>query len=101
MSLEEIELHKHKLKHHKEWKHEEVSKYMINRRLKPLLVRQDAELRTDSSNITLSRVLGHSARMAGSGRWRMETVQEADSCWVCHKWSYALFFWNEEIGMLS
>ena len=39
MTNSQIELHKHKLKHYKESKHEEVSKYMINKRLKPLLVR--------------------------------------------------------------
>lgn len=26
----------------------------------------------------------------------MSTQKEADSCWVCHRWAFCLFFWQPE-----
>lgn len=79
-------------------KTEEVTRYMENRRLRQLVHRQDVELKTDSRDLTITRILGHKLRMPGSGRWRIQTVSESENCWVCDNWVYTIFFWNEEIG---
>lgn len=36
--------------------------------------------------------------MPGSGRWRLQTVNEPENCWNCDNWVYTLYFWNEAIG---
>ena len=36
--------------------------------------------------------------MPGSARWQIHTVKEANNCWVCDKWQYTLYFWNQKIG---
>ena len=91
----------YKLKHLGEWKQEETAKYMFNKRLRPLLNKQDVNLRTDSNNMTLTRILGHKERMKGSGRWLMQTQIERDGCWRCDQWGFTLFFWNEKIGKFN
>ena len=78
-----------------------MSKYLHTRRLRPLLNKQDAALNTDSKDLTITRILEKKEEMLGSGRWRLQTVQEQDSCWLCDNWIYTLYFWNEKIGQYN
>ena len=97
MTQEDIEIRKYKLQHYKEWQADEVAKYLSNSKLKPLLTRREADLKTDSNTITITRILGHKDRMIGSGRWLMQNA-EPGNCWTCDMWTFTIFFWNEEIG---
>ena len=73
MSQQEIEVRRYKIKHFAEWKNEETAKYKHNKRLRPLLNKQEVKLYTEANNLLLSRILGHKARMKDSGRWLMQT----------------------------
>ena len=101
MTKSEIIMRKHKMKFWREWKAEEVARYMSNRYLRPLLMKTEAELRTDSKNLQITRKLGHKHRMPGSGRWLISDVKEADSCWACDGWTFTLYFWNRSIGQYN
>ena len=90
----------YKRKHFKMWKTEEVTKYSENKMVRPLLHKINVQLHTDSNDMSIHRVLGHIDRMPGCGRWRMET-QQGDNCWVCDRWMYTLYFWNQEIGCFN
>ena len=98
LSPRALKVRRHKVKHYRQWKTEEINGYTNTRRVKPLLDKQDANLCTDTKDLTITRILGHKATMPGQGRWKLQTIKEPDTCWVCDNWIYTLYFWNEKIG---
>ena len=66
-----------------------------------MLHKVSMNLHTDSEDFTIHRILGHKSRMKGAGQWKMETLQQEDSCWVCDRWMYCLYFWNQDIGCFN
>ena len=98
MSKVEREIYEHKHDFARQWKIEEVCKFLNNRRDKPLLCRNEVKIRSEGRDMTLSRKLGHKLDLPMSGQWRLTTTGEQDSCWVCDNWQYTLLFWNREIG---
>ena len=101
LSTFEIKLRNYKKKQSKMWKAEEVEKYLINKTIKPILSKISVRMNTDSNDMAIHRVLGHKERMPGHGQWIMEETVTEDSCWVCDRWTYSLYFWNQEIGMFN
>ena len=99
MTKDQKDIYEHKLMNSKEWKIEEVCKYISNKRLKPLFNRQDVKLRSEGENLTICRNLGHSKDIPGSGQWRMLPKADMDTCWVCGSWIYTLLFWHPDIGI--
>ena len=67
MTEKERQVLDHKMSMHDEWKVEDVCKYVHSKRLKPLLTRNDVNLRSEGRDITLTRYLGHKFDMPGSG----------------------------------
>jgi len=91
----------HKAKHFRNWKNQELDRYRNTRRLKPLINKQDATLKTDNKELSICRILNNEAWIPDSGRWKLHTVQGQDSCWVCENWIFTLYFWNEKIGQYN
>ena len=73
MTEEELEAHQKRVLQATNLKQDEVCKYIKNKRLKPLLCRQDVSLRSQGRDLTLTRILGHRSDVPGSGQWRMLT----------------------------
>ena len=47
----------------------------------------------------LTRFTGHKRTMEHGHRWRLLIEQKTtDSCWICEKWTYTLFFWTRKFG---
>jgi len=49
-------------------------------------------------DLSICRILNNEALIPDSGRWKLNTVQGPDTCWVCDNWVFTLYFWNEKIG---
>ena len=98
MSPRSLQVRAHKIKYQRQLQAEETHLYTNIRRLKPLLNRRDVDYGTDTNDFSITRILDHKQTMLGQGRWKMNKVKKADSCWVCNNWVYTLYFWNERIG---
>lgn len=101
LSPKSLGVRNHKVRHYREWQIEEITNYLNTRRLKPLMARQEVDFNTDSKDLTITRILERKELMTGSARWRLYTVQEQESCWLCDNWIYTLYFWNEKIGQYN
>ena len=72
MTEDQREVHFRKLQKLPEWKLEDFYQYLNNKRLKPLLSRQDVKLKPEGDDMVLTRVLGHKKDIPGSGQWQMQ-----------------------------
>ena len=67
MTEDQKEVYQHKLKKQPEWKLEDVCQYLNNKRLKPVLSRQDVTLKPNGRELILQRVVGHKADLPMQG----------------------------------
>ena len=54
-----------------------------------------------NSDLSISRILGHSVNIKGSGQWRLNKKLDRSSCWYCGNWIQTLIFWNQDIGIYN
>lgn len=102
MTKNEIKIREYKAANFKQWLLEEAAAIQQHRQLNKVCNKQEVSILSgNNKDMTISRVLGHSTVMPGSGQWRFNRKLDQKSCWHCGNWVFTLVFWNQQIGIFN